>query len=172
MKPAQLAVYNFLANKLGLHQYPTLAALEYAVREGTCDKRCLSVYNYSVVDINTKEVVSALWAARDYLEWVKVRNGVVTEHYRRFPATPKTYFKSYDLITGELIEYYSLTPTRSIKIDAKTDEVKGFTTFSSFENLPEEYKNALVDYTYKGDIFGWSDRNYGKIVYVNKEELS
>lgn len=172
MKPEQLTVYNFLAGKLDSHQYPTLSALEYAVRENTFDKRCLPSYNYSVVDIDTKQVVSTLWTARNHFEWVKTRNNVVIEHYRRFPATPKTYFKNYDLVSGEVFEYYTYTGARSIKIDAKTDEIKSWTTFSDFEGLPEEYKSKLQEYVHKDKIFGWSDRAYGKIVYVAEETLA
>ena len=166
MEAEQLAVYNYLATKSKTHNYSTLSALAYDERNGFADKRFIANFEYSVMNINTKEIVATVWSARNCLEWLKVVNGNVTEHYRRFPSRPVKKFENYDLQTGEVFEHYEYRDGKSIKVDAKTGEELGFSTFCTFDTLPEEYKLALNDISNKDKIFAWSDRAYGKIVYV------
>ena len=167
MEAEQLAVYNYLATKAKAHNYSTLAGFNYEVRNGIADKRFIAEYEYSYIDIKTKKIICTTWVARNKLEWLKVVDGIVTEHYRRFPSTPLRMFENYNLETGEVFEHYEYRDGKSIKIDEKTGRELGFTTFSSFDNLPDEYKWELQDYPNKESIFAWSNRDYGQIVYCN-----
>lgn len=168
MEASQFAIYNFLAKKAKSHTYSTLSALSYDIRNNLADKRFIAELCYSVMDISTQKIVATVWVARNNLEWLKIADEKVTEHYRRFASKPLRMFENYDLLTGEVFEHYEYRDGKSIKVDEKTGKELGFSTFCNFETLPEEYKQSLKDYAYKKEIFAWSDRIYGKIVYVSK----
>jgi len=163
----KLACYNFLASKLGVTNFSSHSELEEAIINDTADKRCIPYFSYQMINADTFEVASTNWCARSRLEWLKTKDGKVTEHYRRFLLRGERRFENYDINTGELLEYYDYpdNDNKSIRKDLDGNQTQ-FTTFATYAELPEKYKSALVDYKLKEHIFGWSDRKYGRIVYV------
>lgn len=164
----QLAVYNFFAAKQNAQQFDSVDALQAAVDSGTHKPNLLPTFQYHGVSAVTHEIIASLWSVNYGVDFAKVQNGTVIEHYRRHQTKGELKFTNHALDTSEVFERYHYCDNKSIR--SGLDGVENqFTTFCDWDSLPDDYKTLLETYPSKDAIFGWSDRSYGKIVYVNKQ---
>lgn len=164
----QLAVYNFFAAKQNAQQFDSVAALQAAVDAGTHKRNLIPTFQYHGVFADTHQIVASLWSVNYGVDWAKVQDGSVREHYRRHQTKDTLKFTNHTLDTGEVFENYNYRDGKSIR--SGLDGVENqFTTFCTWDTLPDEYKSLLQTYPHKDAVFGWSDRAYGKIIYVNKQ---
>jgi hypothetical protein len=148
-------VYNFLAHKIGATTHD--------------DERCYPYFFFLVYNIDTNEVVSKVWRARDGFEWVKTTRGALAEHYRQMDLDRGLFGVSLDLETGEQLEEYRINGYELIKNNVGDLTPTGFTTdISSFDELPDEYKLQLATFPYKSSIMYWANKPYGRVVGVTK----
>lgn len=159
---SRLAAYNFLAERLDIDTFTSNIELENAIDLNQVDSRCVPHYWYSVLDIDTQNIIATLWTSRHGFEIFKTVSGKVTEHYRK-PIGTENVFISLDLTTREVIEYYRMVGADLVKFDSKTNERLGHTTDCTYDTLPDDYK-ALV----KSDaqLVYWADKPYGRVVGI------
>lgn len=162
----RLAVYNFMAAKLGVPEIATPEEFASKLERQEVDPRCVPSLHYYMVNADTHEIASTNWTARSEIEWFKTKGEGVVEHYRRFKLKGDLAFTNHDIETGEAFEHYYYRGNKSIRTNLDGEETQ-FTTFCTWETLPDEYKEAFHDYPHKDKIFGWSRRSYGRIVYVH-----
>jgi hypothetical protein len=155
MTQEEQLVYNFLANKIGA--------------TAPNDERCIPYFFFLVYNIDTKEVVSKVWRARDGFEWIKTRNGTLAEHYRQIDLDRGLFGVSLDLNTGDHLEEYKIDGYDLIKNNIRDPTPTGLTTdIKVFEDLPAEYRTQLADFPYKEKIIYWANKPYGRIIGVTK----
>lgn len=159
---SRLSAYNFLAEILAVEKFTSDIELENAIDLEQADKRCVPYYWYSVLNIDTQQIIATLWTSRHGFEVFKTANGKVTEHYRK-PVGTENVFISLDLITHEVIEYYRMVEDDLVKFDSKTNERLGHTTDCIYDTLPDEYK-ALV--SKDAQLVYWADKPYGRVVGI------
>lgn len=154
---------------LAQHLYTTIptnnyfkASKEYAdefiaIRTGIAETE----YSYSVYNATSKEVISHVFRAEEYL--IKVAGEAVSEWYKQDGEINGIRYSyiSLDLDTGTPIEYYNVDGPVMSKYDLSGNQVVS-THF--FAPVPEDKAVLLDDFSHRESIFAWSDKDYGFIV--------
>lgn len=127
-----------------------------AIRTGEVESK----YLYSVYNITNNQKVAQVFLAGSYL--VKASNGEVIEWYQ-------ANYQGKDYVSFGLgdtpIEYYVLkTPSSFIKFDSVTNLEIVESTIGGVSSMPLDKQEILKDFTYKNNIFVWSNKSYGFIV--------
>jgi hypothetical protein len=161
----KFAIYNFMAKKLDCVIYDSVDKFKAALDSSALDKRCVAKKWYDVFDIDKQENIAQVYLARDSFEIFKLVNNEITEHYQKTIKNNWLYI-AYDLVTGDPIEYYVVDGDNLNKYDFVTHEKTGFTTDSSWENLPEYFKNRLDKTKYSNKIMYWAEKPYGNVIGV------
>lgn len=171
-----LDAYNFLAEKNNWTKVSNLEELDNGCKEHYIRKNgiMINISDYSLM--STLYLWSTNWNNDDvnsFLGMIKVIDGEVTEYYTR---PPKIYnnmggWVSRDLYTNKMLEYYLYNfqdnKLQELKYDMEGELLQTNYMISKFDELPEEYQNALIDYPDKDKIYGYANKPYGKIVEVN-----
>lgn len=165
----RLVAYNFMAKFFGSLTIDSADQLEAAISNRTADPRCIPSFWYCDYDIDAKRRINSLWSMRYGFENIKVKDGVVVDHYRLVNRADKL-FVSLDLITKEEIEFYRNDPVtnRLNKHSTTTGEVLSWTKSDTYDSLPSEFKLALTDFPQKENIRYWAIKDYGRIVGLAK----
>ena len=164
--------YTFMCSKLGIHPLAI---------EDIEDTDALNIfYTHSVHNLD----VDGIWSRTfgyihdGHLWHIKVRNGEVTDWYIRLGKLNGVQHEwiSFNLNTGLPIEIYDLendgkpeSGSRLTGVLTKTNLLDPaapavITTFASYDEIPSEYKNALIFWPDKNRIISWANKSYGRIV--------
>ena len=164
----KLTVYNFLVKDDSL-KYESVDLFENAILNNNIKDYLIPKFWYSVYDIDLKQVICKTYTIKNGHESVKVHNGVILEYYKKFVGHKDNYaFISYDITDKKTpLEYYKVLPNNDLaKFDYQSNIQTGRTTDASFESLPLDYKNQLIDFAFKDKILYWADKPYGRIIGV------
>ena len=163
---ARVIAYNYLANKLG---WPTKQTLEEVMVDS--DKNRIPVIKHQTYLVDGLKLVSTVYAFENQKYGVKVADGEVTEFYVEKPegvVKPNLTYVTYDVKTGEPLEYYRKDSDEVAKTETKynfkTDEVMQVNHFARTTELPADVKKLVATFKYKRNIFIYAEKPYGRIV--------
>ena len=178
-----LNAYNFLAEKNNWTKVSNLEELDNGCKEHNIKKSSIMI-NISDCSLMSTLYVWGTDCDDDYIAQglIKVIDGEVTEYYTTPPknfnvsnvsnVSTKGMVVSRDLSTDEILEYYLLNIqddiiVHELKYDMEGQLLQTNHVISKFDQLPEEYQNALNHYPDKDKINLYADKPYGKVVEVN-----
>jgi hypothetical protein len=153
---------NYLQEKHGITDAPSYFYTVYNVDEG--NQRMCSTWMTQQIDGLYREV--------------KIIDGVVTEQYTLKP-TPKggLEMQALDLNSNEMIEYYNFVDKdlnqlpdgeqgNIAKFDANGNYTGSLSVVATYDELPEDKKDLLVDFPYKNTIWRYKESpDYGFVVH-------
>ena len=168
-------VYDFFADK---NEWDKVSNEEQLILE--CEKRIIRKLSsmYNIEDLSLLSSIYSWGNDQDAaLAQLKVVNDNITEYYmvskyytKDFDKTFNSYSVALDMETDEILEYYFYDLTSDCKQlkEMKYSKDKKFLQVnygvSTFEDLPEEFKDKLVNFPNKESIFGYASKPYGKII--------
>jgi hypothetical protein len=165
-----LEAYNFIAEKNNWDKVSTLEEVDSGCMEHNIRKIS------SMISISDYSLICNLYTWGTNLNLVKEINGEITEYYtvapKNFSVPTKGILRwvSRDLITDEILEYYmsdtTHIPVKELKYNMKGELLQTNYMISKFDQLPEEYQNALIDYPDKDKIYIYSNKPYGMVVEI------
>jgi hypothetical protein len=135
------------------------------------DKNRVPLVKHQTYLVDDLKLVSTIYGFENQQYGVKVVDGEVTEFYVRKPEgviKPNLTYVTYDVKTGEPLEYYckdnnDVTKTET-KYNFKTDEVMQVNHFAKPAELPADIKKLVANFKYKKNIFIYAEKPYGRIV--------
>jgi hypothetical protein len=159
---AAVLAYNFMAAKLGWQEKKELS--EVLMDEDINRLPVLRHQTYLTSDLSLISTVYQFMAGKYS---IKVVNGEVTEFYVFHPedtGKQDVVFVSYDVASGQPLEYYRQTPQTESKYDFLTDNLLQVNYFSTYLQLPETVKKEVSAFRYKDYISIYAEKPYGRII--------
>jgi hypothetical protein len=164
MTEDHLAVYQFMISKFGGIQFDSLAEFQEAIKAGAATKRFLPGKTWGMYNIDTKEILAEGYLCRYGFDLIKVKQGKVTEYYRRLLSNKQYCFVSYDLETLHPIETYRNEGNQLNKYDWLTDGLGQSNNNCTYDTLPDDFKAAVEGFAYRSQIFMYAVKPYGRVV--------
>jgi hypothetical protein len=158
------AVYQFMVNKFGGRSFETYEAFAEAVLLGEATKRFVPNKTWGMYNIDTKKILAEGYLCRYGFDLIKVKQGVVTEYYRRLVSGKNPAFVAYDLETLAPIERYRNIDNQLRKYDWQSDEQLQANNNCTFATLPEDFKTMIQDFEFKHMVFIFAVKPYGRVV--------
>lgn len=157
-------VYQFMATRFGGVAYDTFKAFQQGVASGDASKRFLPSKTWGMYNIDTNELLAEGYLCRYGFDLVKVKNGKVSEYYRRLLSNKDHCFVAYDVDTLKVVETYRNVDNRLNKYDWPSGELKQSNNNCNYEMLPEDFKAAISSFAYKNNVFMYAIKPYGRVV--------
>lgn len=165
MSPA-LTAYNLLAKTLG---WPNIVDAQGLTRLRFCGRNPQHLSRYYCLEESRFFADLFSFMSGQYL--VKVNDDAAVELYTGpHPAHPNSTNAALDMVTLEVKEFYIVVQNTEKKFDAKTDYLMQENTFTTYDALPNDFKQDLANFENKEDIYLFARKPYGRIVEcrVNK----
>ena len=160
-------VYQFMVSKFGGQSFDTIEDFSEGINSGLATKRFIPCKAWGVYNVDSKVMVAVGYYCRFGFDLVKVKNGEVSEYYRRLISEKKYAYIAYDLNSLEPIEYYKNIGQQEWKFDWHTGEKKQVNTFCDYFGLPTDIRLAINDFQFKYNVFGYAMKPYGRVVEFN-----
>jgi hypothetical protein len=161
-------VYEFMVSKFGGKSFASEHAFFQAlINQEDVTRRFVPSKAWGVYNIDSKTMVAEGYYCRYGFDMIKVKNGVVSEYYRRLVSEKHASFVAYDLDIMEVTEYYKTVDNQEYKFDSRTGKILQVNNYCTYMALPREFKLALSDFEYKTSVFIYAIKPYGRIVEFN-----
>lgn len=158
-------VYEFMVAKFGGISFTSKELFtEALVSSGEVTKRFVPAKTWGMYNIDTRQILAEGYLCRYGFDLIKVKNGTVSEYYRRTLSSKDRTFVAYDLKTLDVIEYYQNESQQMVKYNAQTGERMQGNIKASFETLPPEFLSGIEDFKYKNSVFMCAVKPYGRVV--------
>lgn len=164
MTENHFTAYQFMVSKFGGKSFDSMQEFTLGIEANIATKRFIPSKTWAMYNIDTETILAEGYLCRYGFDLIKVKNGVVSEYYRRLVSGKNSAFVAYDLDTLEIIESYKNEANQLWKYDWNTGEKLQANNNCTYETLPEDYKLALKDFKYKQHIFMHAIKPYGRIV--------
>lgn len=157
-------VYQFMVSKFGGKSFDSIQEFYQGIETNLATKRFLPSKTWAMYNIDSKEILAEGFLCRYGFDLIKVKNGKVSEYYRRLVSGRNSAFVAYDLATLDIIENYKNIDNQLWKFDWKTGEKLQANNNCKYESLPEDFKSAIKDFYYKNQVFMYAIKPYGRII--------
>lgn len=158
-------VYEFMVKKFGGISFESTETFSQALLSGDAfTKRFVPSKTWAMYNIDAKEILAEGFLCRYGFDLVKVKNGVVSEYYRRLVSGKNAAFVAYDLDTLEVVEHYKNEDSKLWKYDSNTGDALQANNNCTYATLPEDYKSAIQDFKYRESVFMYAKKPYGRVV--------
>jgi len=164
MTQDHFSVYQFMVSRFGGKSFESIEDFSQGIVSRTVTKRFIPCKTWAMYNIDTQTILAEGYLCRYGFDLIKVKNGVVSEYYRRLVSGKNSAFVAYDLDTLEIIEYYKNIDNELWKFDFKSDEKMQANNNCKYETLPDDFKVAIMDFEYKHQVFMYATKPYGRIV--------
>lgn len=164
MTQDHFTVYQFIVSKFGGKSFETIEDFSKGIEANIATKRFIPSKTWAMYNIDTKEILAEGYLCRYGFDLVKIKNGKVSEYYRRLVSGRNSAFVAYDLDTLEIIESYKNMDNQLWKFNWETGEKLQVNNNCKYETLPDDFKNSLKDFNYKDYVFMYAVKPYGRIV--------
>jgi len=158
-------VYEFMVTRFGGVSFASKESFfDALIAKGEVTKRFVPARAWGMYNIDTRQILAEGYLCRYGFDLIKVKNGVVSEYYRRTLSSKDRSFVAYDLETLDVIEYYQNENQQMVKYNAQTGERMQSNIKVSYETLPAEFLSAIQDFKYKESVFMCAVKPYGRVV--------
>ncbi|HSI44078.1 MAG TPA: hypothetical protein VK949_07010 [Methylotenera sp.] len=157
-------VYEFMVSKFGGQSFDSMEALAQGIKDDSATKRFIPSKTWAMYNIDSREILAEGFLCRYGFDLIKVKNGRVSEYYRRLVSAKNSAFVAYDLNTLEIIENYKNIGNQLWKFNWKTGEKLQANNNCNYESLPDEFKRGIDDFRFKHQVFMYAVKPYGRIV--------
>lgn len=167
MTQDHFTVYQYMVSKFGGQSFDMIEDFKEGISSEIATKRFIPSKAWGIYNLDSKRFMAEGYYCRYGFDLIKVKNGIVSEYYRRLICEKNYAFVAYDLDTLEPIEYYKNIGRQEWKFDWCTGEKKQVNNFCDYLGLPEDCKLAIKEFQYKYNVFAYASKPYGRIVEFN-----
>lgn len=164
MTQDHFTVYQFMVSKFGGQSFDTMEGFSRGIEANTATKRFIPSKTWAMYNIDTKKILAEGYLCRYGFDLIKIKDGKVSEYYRRLTSGRNSSFVAYDLDTLEIIEDYKNIGNQLWKYDWETGEKLQANNNCKYETLPEDFKQSIDDFSFKHHVFMYAIKPYGRIV--------
>lgn len=164
MTQDHFTVYQFMVSKFGGKSFDTIGDFSQGIESEIATKRFIPSKTWAMYNIDTKAILAEGYLCRYGFDLIKVKNGAVSEYYRRLVSGKNSAFVAYDLQTLEIIENYNNIDNQLWKFDWNTGEKLQSNNNCKYDTLPEDFKLSIQDFSFKHHVFMYAIKPYGRIV--------
>lgn len=164
MSVDDLLMYNYMAVRLNSDTFADIEQLQQAINDGNVDKRCVPTYSHYLFNLDNNDNEGRVYNVRNGLGWLKMKDGQLIEHWYCIPYLKCFY--GIDIKTDERITRVDIPKNVEHYVDLATNQEIMTTTFCVFDAFPDDYKATVNELGIADNVFGYSDRPQGRVVYV------